>query len=43
MPTTNETTAHRLVLPADANHYGTLYAGSLLKYALEAAYAAAYT
>ena len=41
MPTTNETTAHRLVLPADANHYGTLYAGSLLKYALEAAYAAA--
>jgi acyl-CoA thioesterase YciA len=35
-----ETTTHRLVLPADANHYGTLYAGSLLKYALEAAYAA---
>ena len=29
MPTTNETTTHRLVLPADANHYGTLYAGSL--------------
>ena len=41
MPTTKETTTHRLVLPADANHYGTLYAGSLLKYALEAAYAAA--
>ncbi len=36
-----ETTSHRLVLPADANHYGTLYAGSLLRYALEAAYAAA--
>lgn len=37
MPT--ETTSHRLVLPADANHHGTLYAGSLLRYALEAAYA----
>jgi acyl-CoA hydrolase len=36
-----ETTSHRLVLPADANHHGTLYAGSLLRYALEAAYAAA--
>ncbi len=36
-----ETTSHRLVLPADANHYGTLYAGSLLRYALEAAYATA--
>ena len=36
-----ETTSHRLVLPADSNHYGTLYAGSLLRYALEAAYAAA--
>ena len=36
-----ETTTHRLVLPADANHHGTLYAGSLLRYALEAAYAAA--
>ena len=32
---------HRLVLPADANHFGTLYAGSLLRYALEAAYATA--
>jgi acyl-CoA hydrolase len=30
---------HRLVLPADANHHGTLYAGSLLRMALEAAYA----
>ena len=38
MPIT-ETTSHRLVLPADANHHGTLYAGSLLRYALEAAYA----
>jgi acyl-CoA thioesterase YciA len=36
-----ETTSHRLVLPADANHHGTLYAGSLLRYALETAYAAA--
>ena len=36
-----ETTSHRLVLPADANHFGTLYAGSLLRYALEAAYATA--
>ena len=37
----SETTSHRLVLPADANHHGTLYAGSLLRYALEAAYATA--
>ena len=37
----NETTSHRLVLPADANHHGTLYAGSLLRYALENAYATA--
>lgn len=37
----HEITTHRLILPADANHYGTLYAGSLLKYGLEAAYAAA--
>jgi acyl-CoA thioesterase YciA len=36
-----ETTSHRLVLPADANHHGTLYAGSLLRYALENAYATA--
>lgn len=39
--TATETTSHRLVLPADANHYGTLYAGSLLRYALEIAYATA--
>ena len=41
MSENHEATTHRLVLPADANHYGTLYAGSLLKYGLEAAYAAA--
>ena len=35
-----ETVSHRLVLPADANHHGTLYAGSLLRIVLEAAYAA---
>lgn len=35
-----ETVSHRLVLPADANHHGTLYAGSLLRFALESAYAA---
>lgn len=34
-----ETIGHRLVLPADANHHGTLYAGSLLRFTLEAAYA----
>jgi acyl-CoA hydrolase len=33
---------HRLVLPTDANHHGTLYAGSLLRLALEAGYAAAW-
>ena len=37
----HEITSHRLVLPADANHHGTLYAGSLLRYGLETAYAAA--
>ena len=37
-----ETRSHRLVLPRDANHYGTLYAGSLLALALESAYATAY-
>lgn len=41
MPIAPETTSHRLVLPADSNHHGTLYAGSLLRYALEAAYASA--
>jgi acyl-CoA hydrolase len=37
-----ETLTHRLVLPRDANHHGTLYAGTLLALALEAGYAAAY-
>ncbi len=35
------TLSHRLVLPGDANHHGTLFAGSLLQISLEAAYAAA--
>ncbi|HEY1602591.1 MAG TPA: hypothetical protein VGG64_23505 [Pirellulales bacterium] len=34
----NLTCTHRLVLPVDTNHHGTLYAGSLLRIALEAAY-----
>ena len=38
----SETLAHRLILPRDANHHGTLYAGVLLTLALEAAYATAY-
>jgi acyl-CoA hydrolase len=33
---------HRLILPADANHKNTLYAGSLLRLALEAGYATAF-
>jgi acyl-CoA hydrolase len=37
-----ETVTHRLVLPRDANHHGTLYAGVLMSLALEAAYAAAF-
>jgi acyl-CoA thioesterase YciA len=37
-----ETLTHRLVLPKDTNHYGTLYAGVILSLALEAAYATAY-
>jgi acyl-CoA thioesterase YciA len=36
------TYTHRLILPADANHHGTLYAGSLMRIALEAAYATAF-
>jgi acyl-CoA hydrolase len=36
------TFSHRLILPTDANHHGTLYAGSLLRIALEAAYATAF-
>jgi acyl-CoA thioesterase YciA len=38
----DETLTHRLILPRDANHHGTLYAGVLLALALEAAYATAY-
>lgn len=37
-----ETTTHRLILPREANHHGTLYAGSLVALALEAAYATGY-
>jgi acyl-CoA hydrolase len=33
---------HRLIVPADSNHHGTLYAGSLLRLALEAGYATAW-
>ena len=36
------TLTHRLILPADSNHHGTLYAGSLMRIALEAAYATAF-
>lgn len=43
MPTTStETLTHRLILPRDANHHGTLYAGSLMSLVLEAGYATAY-
>jgi len=38
----SEILTHRLVLPRDANHHGTLYAGVLLSLALEAGYATAY-
>lgn len=38
----SETLTRRLILPRDANHYGTLYAGTLLALALEAGYATAY-
>jgi len=36
------TCTHRLVLPVDTNHHGTLYAGALLRIALEAAYITAH-
>lgn len=36
------TSSHKLVLPSDANHYGTLYAGAMLRFALEAGYATAW-
>jgi acyl-CoA thioesterase YciA len=38
----SETLTHRLILPRDANHHGTLYAGSMLSLALEAGYSTAY-
>jgi len=38
----DETLTHRLILPRDANHHGTLYAGALLTLVLEAGYATAY-
>jgi acyl-CoA hydrolase len=41
-PRQEETLTHRLVLPRDANHHGTLYAGTLLALALEAGYATAF-
>ena len=37
-----ETLTHRLILPREANHHGTLYAGSLVALALEAAYSTGY-
>jgi acyl-CoA hydrolase len=36
------THSHKLVLPADANHHGTLYAGAMLRLMLEAGYATAW-
>ncbi len=38
----DETLIHRLILPRDANHHGTLYAGVLLSLSLEAGYATAF-
>lgn len=38
----DETLTHRLILPRDANHHGTLYAGVLVTLGLEAAYATAF-
>lgn len=36
------TPSHKLVLPSDANHHGTLYAGAMLRFGLEAGYATAW-
>ncbi len=36
------TLTHKLILPADTNHHDTLYAGSLMRIALEAAYNTAF-
>jgi acyl-CoA thioesterase YciA len=41
-PPDPETLTHRLILPRDSNHHGTLYAGSMLSLALEAGYSTAY-
>lgn len=38
----DETLTHHLVIPRDANHHGTLYAGVLMAIALEAGYATAF-
>jgi acyl-CoA thioesterase YciA len=38
----DEILTHHLVLPRDANHHGTLYAGVLVSLALEAGYATAF-
>lgn len=42
IPPGEETLTHRLILPRDANHHGTLYAGMLMSLSLEAGYAVAY-
>ncbi|HEV3435841.1 MAG TPA: hotdog domain-containing protein [Gemmata sp.] len=36
------TLSHKLILPSDTNHHGTLYAGAMLRYILEAGYATAW-
>src|SRR5438105_1968857 len=36
------TPSHKLILPSDANHHGTLYAGAMLRFMLEAGYATAW-
>lgn len=41
-PVMEPTCSHRLILPTDANHRDHLYAGSLLRLTLEAAYATTY-
>lgn len=41
-PTGMITYHHKLILPVDANHRNTLYAGSLLRISLEAAYTTAH-
>ncbi len=35
-------TSHKLILPGEANHHGTLFAGAMLRFALEAGYATAW-